>query len=263
MNTQATKPKLLIATSNPGKMREYAGLLRDAPFQLVSLADLGITHEVDETEDTFAENARLKASEYGTIAGMLTLADDSGLEVDALGGEPGVLSARYGENPHLVHPFRKEGLVISPSEPRSDQDRVELLLKNLEGVPWERRTARFRCVLAIWSPPAQGNLKEDQSCPLAPKGAKSPPFAKGSWGDLATAQLTLLVGSVAGMIQYQPIGEDGFGYDPVFLLPSYRLTMAQLPLEEKNRISHRANAAGKAVKALNQAFSGQPPSFRS
>ena len=263
MNTQVTKPKLLIATSNPGKMREYGGLLRDAPFQLVSLADLGITHEVDETGDTFAENARLKASEYGSIAGMLTLADDSGLEVDALGGGPGVLSARYGEKSPLVHPFRKEGLAISPSDPRSDQDRVELLLKNLEGVPWERRTARFRCVLALWFPPSRDEPHKDLCSPLAPEDAKKTPFVKGGWGDSATVRLTLLVGYVAGMIQYQPTGEDGFGYDPVFLLPSYRLTMAQLPLEEKNRISHRANAAGKAIKALNQAFSGQPPAFRS
>ena len=188
MNIQVTKPKLLIATSNPGKMREYAGLLRDAPFQLASLADLGITHEVDETGGTFAENARLKASEYGSIAGMVTLADDSGLEVDALGGEPGVLSARYGEKSPLS-PFYESGEVAVPlSKPRSDQDRVDLLLKNLEGVPWERRTARFRCVLAIWAPPALSNHPEDQSSPLAQKDVKGPPLRKGGWGDLATAR---------------------------------------------------------------------------
>jgi XTP/dITP diphosphohydrolase len=263
MTTESFKPKLLIATSNPGKMREYAGLLRDAPFQLVSLADLGITHEVDETGDTFAENAQLKASEYGSNAGILTLADDSGLEVDALGGEPGVFSARYGEKSPLIPIYEGGGQVISPSEPRSDQDRVDLLLKNLEGVPWERRTARFRCVLAIWFPPSRDEPPEDRSSQLAPKDAKKPPFVKGGWGGLAPAPMALLVGSISGMIQYQPMGEDGFGYDPVFLLPSYGLTMAQLPLEEKNRISHRANAAGKAVKVLNQAFSGQPPAFTS
>ena len=263
MNTHVTKPKLLIATSNPGKMREYAGLLRDAPFQLVSLADLGITHEVDETGDTFAENAQLKASEYGSIAGMLTLADDSGLEVDALGGEPGVLSARYGEKSPLAPLYQRGEDSASLSQPKSDQDRVDLLLKNLEGVPWERRTARFRCVLALWFPPSRDEPHKDRCSPLAPEDAKSPPFVKGGWGDSATVRLTLLVGYVAGMIQYQPIGEDGFGYDPVFLLPSYGLTMAQLPLEEKNRISHRANAAGKAVKVLNQAFSGQPSTFAS
>ena len=254
MTTESFKPKLLIATSNPGKMREYAGLLRDAPFQLVSLADLGITHEVDETGDTFAENAQLKASEYGSNAGILTLADDSGLEVDALGGEPGVFSARYGEKSPLIPIYEGGGQVISPSEPRSDQDRVDLLLKNLEGVPWERRTARFRCVLAIWVPPPPIDPQGDPASPVLSEGPKSPPFVKGGWGDLPPSQLTLLVGSVAGMIQYEPRGEEGFGYDPVFYLPSYGLTMAQFSLEEKNRISHRANAVGKAVKALTQAF---------
>ncbi|MCH9018560.1 MAG: non-canonical purine NTP pyrophosphatase, partial [Chloroflexi bacterium] len=125
-------PRLLIATGNPGKMREYAGLLRDIPLELVSLRDLAITHEVEETGETFEENAWLKASEYAAISGLLTLADDSGLEVDALSGEPGVRSARYG------------GDACS-----SDAERVALLLKNLEGVAWEERSARFRCVIAI------------------------------------------------------------------------------------------------------------------
>ena len=249
-----TQPNLLIATRNPGKMREYAGLLRDAPFRLVSLADLGITHEVDETGETFEENARLKASEYASLGGMLTLADDSGLEVDALGGEPGVLSARYGEKSPLTSLYERGEEAAPPSEPMSDRDRVNLLLRNLEGVPWERRTARFRCVLAIWVPPPPIDPQGDPASPVLSEGPKSPPFVKGGWGDLPPSQLTLLVGSVAGMIQYEPRGEEGFGYDPVFYLPSYGLTMAQFSLEEKNRISHRANAVGKAVKALTQAF---------
>ena len=279
--------RLLIATRNSGKMREYAGLLRDAPFQLVSLAELGITHEVDETGETFEENARLKASEYASLSGLLTLADDSGLEVDALGGEPGVLSARYGEKSPLTphkSPLLDErgGQGVPPSTHMSDRDRVDLLLKNLEGVPWERRTARFRCVLAIWNPlsPPEPSAPSESSCSLplfeSPEGQeapKSPPFVKGGWGDLPPTRssaggsgltgqgsLTLLVGSVSGMIQYEPQGDEGFGYDPVFYLPSHGLTMAQLPLEEKNRISHRANAAGKAVKALTQAFSTQADS---
>lgn len=189
-------------------MREYRQLLRDVPFELVSLQDIGVSDEVEETGLTFEENARLKARTYGTLGGLLTLSDDSGLEVDALGSEPGVFSSRYGGDPNAT-----------------DQDRVTLLLRNLEGVRWEQRTARFRCVLAIWPPPSTS---------------------------LTNGGLTLLVvGSVAGMIQYEPQGHEGFGYDPVFYLPSYGLTMAQLPLEEKNRISHRANAAGKAIKALN------------
>ena len=257
MSTNISKTKLLIATGNPGKMREYAGLLRDAPFQLVSLADLGINHEVEETGETFEENARLKASEYGSLSGILTLADDSGLEVDALGGEPGVLSARYGESPlnplkSPLTPLLERGgqggqremgrQATPPSAPMSDTDRVNLLLNNLEGVPWERRTARFRCVLAIWVTSSHS--------PTPSELQNSPPFVKGGWRDLPPSQLTLLVGSVSGMIQYDALGEEGFGYDPVFYLPSYGLTMAQLPLEEKNRISHRANAAGKAVKIL-------------
>ena len=199
--------RLLISTGNSGKMREYQSLLQNIPFELVSLRDLGITHEVDETGDTFEQNALLKASEYADISGMLTLADDSGLEVDALHGEPGVRSARYGGDSCT-----------------SDEGRVALLLKNLAGVAWEARTARFRCVIAIVAPapdhPHNGTL-------------------------LAQAE-----GSVAGMIQYEPQGDDGFGYDRVFYLPSYSKTIAQLPLDVKNKISHRANAASKAVETL-------------
>ena len=211
------QPKLLIATRNPGKMREYRGLLRDAPFQLVSLDDLGIADDVEETGETFAENARLKAGSYARLSSMLTLSDDSGLEVDALGGDPGVRSARYGGDSGF-----------------SDQDRVGLLLHNLEGVPWQKRTARFRCFTAIYRPPDGPDPTESM-------------------------EVTCVVGSVAGMIQYEPEGGEGFGYDPIFYLPSYRRTMAQLPLEEKNRISHRSDAARRAVAALNKlsAFSHQ------
>jgi len=201
-------PRLLIATGNPGKMREYQGLLRQIPFELVSLRDLGITHEVDETGETFEENAWLKASEYAAISGMLTLADDSGLEVDALSGEPGVKSARYGGD-----------------SCNNDQERVALLLTNLQDVPWEQRTARFLCVIAVAKSPAPDT---SQNATL-----------------IAQAE-----GSVAGMIQYVPQGDNGFGYDPVFYLPSLGRTMAQLPLEDKNGISHRADAARKAAKIL-------------
>ncbi len=198
--------KLLIATGNPGKMREYADLFQGIPFDLVSLQDLGITHEVEETGETFEENAWLKASEYAAISGLLTLADDSGLEVDALSGEPGVRSARYGGD-----------------SCSGDDDRVELLLKNLENVPWEERGARFRCVISVALPESE-----------------------------TPALIAQAEGFVAGMIQYSPQGDDGFGYDPVFYLPSYDKTMAQLPLEVKNKISHRANAAQKAVESLRK-----------
>ena len=116
---------------------------------------------------------------------------------------------------------------VTGRAPASDQDRVALLLRNLDGVPWERRTARFRCVLAIAAPPGSPVPGPDR------------------------AGLATVVGAVAGMIQYEPQGSEGFGYDPVFCLPSYGMTMAQLPLEEKNRISHRAAAAGRAAKLLH------------
>lgn len=192
---------LLVATRNAGKMREYRELLAGYPGGLISLDDVGISDEVEETGDTFLANAQLKAATYAVLSGHLTVSDDSGLEVDALGGAPGVYSARYGGEAC-----------------RSDAERVDLLLRNLEGVPWERRVARFRCCTVI-----------------------------------ATAQgiVGAVVGSISGVIQYEPTGEYGFGYDPVFHLPSYGRSMAELPLSEKNRISHRADAAGKARRILN------------
>lgn len=192
---------LVVATRNPGKMREYRELLADWPVQLISLDDAGVSGDVDETGDTFLANARLKASEYARLSNLPTISDDSGLEVHALGGDPGVYSARYGGDAC-----------------RSDGDRVALLLNNLAGVLWDRRIARFRCVTAI----------------AAPGGAVIGTF----------------VGSVAGMIQFEPEGEHGFGYDPVFYLPSLGQTIAEAPLEIKNRISHRADAARKARTML-------------
>lgn len=203
-------PKLLIATHNPGKLREYRRLLGNIPFQLVSLNSLSVKEEVEETGSTFSENAQLKANTYANICNLPTLADDSGLEVDALGGDPGVHSARYGGQSYS-----------------SDQARVALLLRNLEGVPWPRRTARFHCAIAITNPTSKSSAEGDAE------------------------SLGLVVGSIGGMIQCGPMGDGGFGYDPVFYLPDYGLTMAQLPLEEKNRISHRAKAARKAVKLLS------------
>jgi XTP/dITP diphosphohydrolase len=246
-------PRLLIATHNPGKMREYRHLLRDTAYQLQSLDDAGIAQDVEETGETFAENARIKAAAYTRLIiekspdlPLLVLADDSGLEVDALGGRPGVHSARYG-GPACA----------------TDQDRVRLLLSNLEGVPWEKRTARFRCVIAIAIPPSiWGGNQGTASGGQIPPG---PPLREGGMTGFTLRErqewsLKLVVGSVAGMIQYQPQGDQGFGYDPVFYLPSYRQTMAQLPLEDKNRISHRSDAAGKAVAVLQQLSAGAPAS---
>ena len=192
---------LVVATRNQGKMREYRQLLADWPVELISLDDAGVTRDVDEIGDTFLANARLKASEYARLSNLPTISDDSGLEVYALGGDPGVYSARYGGDAC-----------------QSDADRVALLLRNLDGLPWEQRVARFRCVTAI----------------AAPGGAV----------------IGTVVGSVAGMIQFKPEGEHGFGYDPVFHLPSLGQTIAQVPLEIKNRVSHRADAARKARRVF-------------
>lgn len=183
---------LLIATRNLGKLREYTLLLSGLPFDLTSLDGEKVRLEVEEVGRTFEENAILKARAYARASGLLTLADDSGLEVDALGGAPGVASSRFGG----------AGL--------SDADRIRLLLTQLQGVPAPRRTARFRCVIAV----------------AAPRGE--------TW----TAQ-----GACEGVIAEAPRGHRGFGYDPVFLLPEWGKTMAELEAEEKNRISHRAVAA--------------------
>jgi XTP/dITP diphosphohydrolase len=217
-------------------VREYRRLLQDVPFDLVSLYDLGITEEVEETGETFEENARIKARSYASVGGLLTLADDSGLEVDALGGEPGVRSARYGEE---SPPFQ---IGHKTKEKRTDRDRMELLLHNLRDVPWERRTARFRCVIAVATPPGPPAVTAEIA---------------GITRERMAGALTLVAGAVAGMIQYEPLGEEGFGYDPVFYIPSYGLTMAQLSLEEKNLISHRADAARKAEALLKRPFSGR------
>ncbi|MYC28696.1 MAG: XTP/dITP diphosphatase [Chloroflexi bacterium] len=194
--------RLLIATHNQGKVQEFRHLLDDLPLELVSLNDLGISEDVEETGSTFLENAWLKARTYSRIGGILTLSDDSGLEVDALGGQPGIHSARYGGEAC-----------------RNDEDRLSLLLSNMKDVPWPRRTARFRCCIAI----------------CQPEGAE-----------------LSVVGSVAGMIQYEPKGSEGFGYDPVFYLPSFARTMSELSMEIKNRISHRGDATVRAVRALDR-----------
>jgi len=192
--------KLLIATHNQGKIREYRGLLAGLPLAVTWLDDEGVTFEVDETGATFMENASLKAETYARLTGLWTWADDSGLEVDALGGRPGVFSARYG-GPGL-----------------SDHARYRRLLEELGALPTAARTARFRCVVAIAMP----------------------------GGPIYTAE-----GTVEGLIVDEPRGQDGFGYDPVFFVPDYGATLAELSPLVKNRISHRAVAAAHAAKVLS------------
>ena len=237
-----TQPTVLVATRNPGKVREYRELLAAADCRLVSLDDMGVSEEVDETGDTFRENAALKATLYAAAAGVWALADDSGLEVDALGGGPGVRSARYGEPTSNDGPTA-DGQAAAASERMSDQDRVQLLLSNMANIPWARRTARFRCVICIAGPMAAASLELERGQAHPSPNARTPSLDDGR-------NLVCLEGGVAGMIQYEPRGEEGFGYDPVFFLPSYNLTMGQLSLAEKNRISHRADAARKAVPQL-------------
>ena len=199
MTSLTSLPRLLVATRNQGKLRELSDLLGDVPLELVSLADVGIDVDVEETGHTFEENAVLKAETYRDLSGMLTLADDSGLEVDALGGEPGVRSARYA------------------GPDATDADRIQLLLRNLESSPDPSWTAQFRCVIAITSPERKTQL---------------------------------FSGTCRGRIVRELWGENGFGYDPVFLFPDLGLTMAELTPDQKNTVSHRALAVREAATAL-------------
>ncbi len=194
-------PKLLLATNNKGKVREYKSLLHNPAYELVTLAEQGINTVVDEVGESLEENARLKATALATESQLLALADDSGLEVDALGGEPGRLSARYA------------------GEGASDRDRVNYLLSRLKGVPWLERSARFRCVIAIATP---------------------------------DGELEFCSGECRGVITFEPRGKHGFGYDPIFYLPQLDKTMAELPLEIKNQVSHRGQAARKALQVLER-----------
>jgi len=194
-------PKLLLATSNPGKIKEYRFLLDGLGYKITTLAEEGIAEVVSESGNNYEQNARLKALTYAKLSQLTALADDSGLEVDALSGDPGVKSARFA------------------GEAATDADKVSLLLVKLNGVPWEQRTACFKCVIAIASP---------------------------------EGQFEVCYGECHGMIVLEAKGENGFGYDPIFFLPEIGKTMAELPLEMKNQISHRARASQKARQVLQQ-----------
>ena len=192
--------KLLFATRNRGKLLELRSLVDEAggALTLVTLDDLGITHEVVEDRETFEGNARKKAEELSLRSGIYTLADDSGLEVDALGGAPGVRSARYAGDEH------------------DDVRNTVKLLAALAQVPTRERQARFRCVLA-----------------------------------LARAGKTLAVeqGTLDGAISLAPRGDNGFGYDPVFLV-SPSTTLAEMSLVAKNKLSHRGQALRRMARRL-------------
>jgi XTP/dITP diphosphohydrolase len=195
--------KAVVATRNRGKLRELGPLLAPLGLQLFTIDELAPHAELREDGDTFEANALAKARQAAAVTGLPALADDSGLEVDALGGTPGVYSARYA------------GL------PSNDARNNEKLLAALADVPAGARGARFRCVAAFVDPARGLELVRSGDCP----------------GEILTA----------------PRGSDGFGYDPLFLVPALGRTMAELPLAEKNQLSHRAaafTALAAALKAL-------------
>lgn len=192
------RKRLVLATRNAGKIKEFKRLLSRLDVDLVGLQETGVEDEVEETGSTFEENARLKAESYAKLTGETVIADDSGLELDVLDGRPGVLSARYG-GPGL-----------------SDEQRVEKLLDELKDVRGWKRTARFKAVLAMAGKDVPGGLITEE-------------------------------GSVEGAIAHQPIGKNGFGYDPVFWLASHAKTSAELAGEAKDAISHRGAAMQKMI----------------
>ena len=193
--------KICAATGNAGKLRELRRILEAQGHEVVSQKELGITIEPEETGTTFAENALIKAETICKASGLPTIADDSGLCVDALDGAPGLYSSRY-------------------AGPEGDAQRnIAKLLDALAGIPDERRSARFCCALVL--------LRHAED--------PQPLIAEGRW---------------EGRILHAPRGSNGFGYDPIFYLPEYGCTSAELSMEEKNKISHR----GKALRAIKDAL---------
>jgi XTP/dITP diphosphohydrolase len=191
--------KLLIASNNNHKVTEFKRLFSHLPIELVTPNDINLNLDVDETGDTFEANARLKARAFAEASGLPALADDSGIEVDALDGRPGVLSARYGG----------EGL--------NDADRVQLLLREMANVPEDQRTCRYRVVLFLVDP-AEPEASTEGRCE----------------GSLARATS----------------GDNGFGYDPVFYVPAFGKTIADVTSDQKDSISHRGIAARAMAEIL-------------
>ncbi len=199
--SSSSRRVLVLATLNPAKGRELVALLGDVPLEIRLLADAPGARLPEETGATYADNALVKARTAAALTGALSLGDDSGLEVDALGGEPGLYTARFG-GPGL-----------------DDRGRWRLLLERLRGVPAARRTARFRCVIALAGPALGEKVVE---------------------------------GVAEGVIAETPRGASGFGYDPVFFYPPLGRTFAELSDQEKARVSHR----GLALAAVRRLLSG-------
>ena len=187
--------KIVFATGNEGKMREVRLILQDLGFPVLSMKEAGVSLDIEENGTTFAENAMIKARAVWEKTGGIVLADDSGLVVDYLGGEPGVYSARY------------------LGEDTSYEIKNQAIIDRLADAKEEERTARFVSAIAA----------------VVPDGS-----------ELVTE------GTVEGLIAHEPAGNGGFGYDPIFYLPEYGVTSAEIPIEKKNEISHR----GKALEAM-------------
>ena len=196
---------LLLATTNQHKIEEFRAILAGVPCKLVCPQDLGLDVRIQETGSTFAENAVLKAIAYVEACGLPVLADDSGLEIDALNGEPGIYSSRWaGED--VPYP-----------------ERFHILFERLTDVPEALRTARYRCAVAIARP--------------APCGLYN-----------------VAEGILEGRIALAPAGDQGFGYDPIFLVPDLNRTVAQVTANEKHRISHRGKAGAAAAAMMSHWF---------
>lgn len=203
-------PQLLIATNNPGKIEEFRTLLDSCGWELVTPRELGIELGDDEPHDTYVENAAVKARRGAEASSLVTLADDSGIEIDGMDGEPGVRSARF------------------LGDDATYEERFAEINRRLGGLPRDRRTARFVCVIAIADPKS---------------------------GDVRYAE-----GEVRGLIADEPRGDKGFGYDPIFWVPQHSATMAELPKHEKDIISHRGRASAPAREILREfLFEHSPP----
>lgn len=192
--------KIVLASSNAGKIKEFTALLQPFNIELIPQSALGIT-DADETGLTFIENAILKARHAALLSGLPALADDSGLAVDALNGAPGIYSARYA------------------GEPSNASLNIDKLLSNMQTVPDDQRQAAFHCVLAF----------------MRSASDPAPIVCDGKWN---------------GVLLHQRQGEHGFGYDPIFLVPSENKSAAEIPAELKNKISHRAQALQALIKLL-------------
>lgn len=195
--------KVVLASKNKHKLEEISKITEKFDMELVLESELGVDIDVEETGSTFEENSYLKAEAVMKATGLPALADDSGIAVDALNGEPGIYSARYGFDESL-----------------DDRGRLNLLLKNTENVPDDKRQAKFVCVITLVTPQGQ------------------------------TIQAR---GEVHGMLLRQPAGENGFGYDPIFYYPPFGKSLAQVSPEEKNRVSHRSNALKVFYEKLKEA----------